>query len=99
MFQVYIGDIGTDCRYLMSATGEKTVLYHFCDSFQFTVGKSDKLQNLDIDFWRGGKQNSGKNFWYGCNPPPQACLTNLHIKFIPEEKNLIYIVMEAWNPL
>jgi hypothetical protein len=56
-----MGDIGTDCRYLMRAIGEKTVLYHFCGSFQFTVGKSDKLQNLDIDFWRG-EQNSGKNF-------------------------------------
>ena len=99
MFQVYMGDIGTDCRYLMSATGEKSVLYHFCGSFQFTVGKSDKVQNLDIDFWRG-EQNSGKNFWNCCTPPPpQVCLTYLHIKFIPEEKNLIYSVMEAWNPL
>ena len=69
MFQVYIGDIGTDCRYLMSATGEKSVLYHFCGSFQFTVGKSDKLQNLDIDFWRGGSRILERTSDTAATPP------------------------------
>jgi hypothetical protein len=66
----------------MRITGEKIVLYHFGGSFQLTVGKNDKLRNLDVGSWGRG----GSEFWTELpivlQPPTPDQLINLHVIYV-----------------